>query len=120
LRRLLAIACIDAGGLRMAAFFEILQALTYLPFFAGVGILVDKSLQNPALTLELKYRYILWYALANLALWPLHAWFTVGAFTRAQLLARAALQCGFLGPFELRKKLTFDHNSFNLEIRLDP
>lgn len=85
------IVCVDAGGLRMAAFFQILQALTYLPFFAGVGILVDRILQNPALTLELKYRYILWYALANLALWPLHAWFTVGAFTRAQLLARAAI-----------------------------
>ncbi len=91
LRRLLAIVCVDSGQLRVAAFFQILQALTYLPFFAGVGILVDQILQNPALTLEERYRYIIYYAFANLALWPLHAWCTVSAFTRAQLLARAAI-----------------------------
>lgn len=91
LRRLLSLVCVNPAALRTAAFFQILQALTYLPFFAGVGILVDKILQNPALTLEERHHYIFYYALANLALWPLHAWCTVGAFTRAQLLARAAI-----------------------------
>ena len=91
LRRLLVIVCVDPRKLRVAAIFQILQAITYLPFFAGVGILVDQILQNPALTLEQRHRYIIWYALANLALWPLHAWCTVGAFSRAQLLARAAI-----------------------------
>lgn len=91
LRRLMAIVCVDPGALRGAAFFQILQALTYLPFFAGVGILVDQILQNPSLTIEQRHRYLIYYALANLALWPVHAWFTVGAFARAQLLARAAV-----------------------------
>jgi hypothetical protein len=66
--------------LGIAATLQILQPLTYLPFFAGVGILVDDILQNPALTTEQRYRYIVYYALANLALWPLHAWCTVNAF----------------------------------------
>lgn len=91
LQRLVAIVCVDRRALWGAAFFQFLQAFTYLPFFAGVGILVDDVLQNPALTLEQRHGYIIYYALANLALWPLHAWCTVRAFTRAQLLARAAI-----------------------------
>ncbi len=91
LRRLQAIVCVDPKKVRGAVFFQILQAVTYLPFFAGVGVLVDHILQNPDLTMEQRHRYIIYYALANLALWPVHAWCTVGAFARAQLLARAAV-----------------------------
>jgi len=91
LRRLLAIVCVDSGKLRGAVVFQFLQAVTYLPFFAGVGILVDDVLQNPALTLDQRHRYLIYYALANLALWPLHAWCTVSAFARAQTLARGAV-----------------------------
>jgi len=91
LRRLWDILRFESGGLGVAATFQILQPLTYLPFFAGVGILVDDILQNPALTTEQRYRYIVYYALANLALWPLHAWCTVNAFKHSQRLVRAAV-----------------------------
>ena len=91
LRRFWGILNLDQAVLRAAAIFQVLQALTYLPFFAGVGILVDKVLQNPALTNHQRYLYILYYALANLALWPLHAWCTVNAFAKTQTLVREAV-----------------------------
>jgi len=90
LRRLWVLVRFETSWLRMAAFFQAMQALSYLPFYAGVGILVDKILQNAALTTAEKHRYLLYYALANLALWPLHAWFTVKAFACSQRLVRAA------------------------------
>ena len=67
LRRLWDILRFESGGLGVAVAFQILQPLTYLPFFAGVGILVDDILQTPALTTEQRYRYIVYYALATLA-----------------------------------------------------
>lgn len=70
---------------------------------------MDQILQNPDLTIDQRHRYILWYALANLALWPLHALCTVGAFTRAQLLARAAvarMRCLLVDKLQL-KSLSF-------------
>ncbi len=90
LRRLWALVRFETSWLRVAAFFQVMQALSYLPFYAGVGILVDKILQNAALTTAEKHRYLIYYALANLALWPLHAWFTVKAFTCSQQLVRAS------------------------------
>jgi ABC-type multidrug transport system fused ATPase/permease subunit len=91
IHRFWSILCLDRGILRRATIFQILQALTYLPFFAGVGILLDKILQNQALTLHQKYFYIFLYALANLSLWPLHAWCTVRAFADTQHLVREAV-----------------------------
>lgn len=80
----------ETGLLGSAAIFQTLQALSYLPFYGGVGILVDDILQNAALTQPEKLRWIGVYALANLALWPLHAWFTVRAFAASQRLVRAS------------------------------
>ena len=91
LRRLWDIVRMGANELRGVAVLQVLQPLSYLPFYAGVGILVDDILQNQALTTEQRYRYIVCYALANLALWPIHAWCTVAAFTRSQRLVRAAV-----------------------------
>ncbi|MCS6243875.1 MAG: ABC transporter ATP-binding protein [Opitutus sp.] len=90
LQRLWTLIRFDDGLLRAAVVFQILQSLSYLPFYAGVGILVDHILQNTALTLEERIRWIGIYALANLALWPLHAWFTVKAFAFSQRLVRAS------------------------------
>jgi ABC-type multidrug transport system fused ATPase/permease subunit len=80
----------ETGLLRTAVIFQALQSLSYLPFYAGVGILVDKILQNDALTLPEKLKWIGVYAVANLALWPIHAFFTVRAFTCSQRLVRAS------------------------------
>jgi ATP-binding cassette, subfamily B, multidrug efflux pump len=90
LRRLWTLIRFETGLLRSAAILQSLQALSYLPFYAGVGILVDKILQNNALTQPEKLKWIGVYALANLALWPLHAWFTVRAFASSQRLVRAS------------------------------
>ncbi|MCS6242728.1 MAG: ABC transporter ATP-binding protein [Opitutus sp.] len=90
LQRLWTLIRFDDGLLRAAVVFQILQSLSYLPFYAGVGILVDHILQNTALTSEERIRWIGIYALANLALWPLHAWFTVKAFAFSQRLVRAS------------------------------
>jgi ABC-type multidrug transport system fused ATPase/permease subunit len=89
LRRLGRLANIERPLLVRAAVFQALQALSYLPFYAGIGIFVDKVLQNPALTPAQRYTGIGLYALANLALWPLHSWFTLRAFAYAQKFIRA-------------------------------
>ena len=90
LHRLWELIRFDTGLLRDAVVFQILQSLSYLPFYAGVGILVDRILQNTELTTQERVRWIGIYALANLALWPLHAWFTVKAFAFSQRLVRAS------------------------------
>ena len=91
MRRLWDIVHVETRDLKGAVLFQILQPLSYLPFYAGVGILVDDILQNKSASLEQRYWFILYYALANLALWPVHAWCTVGAFTRSQRLMRSAV-----------------------------
>jgi ABC-type multidrug transport system fused ATPase/permease subunit len=67
----------------------VLQSLSYIPFYAGVGILIDRILRNDALTLEQRYLWVGVYALANLLLWPVHSWFTVRAFALSQEIVRA-------------------------------
>ncbi len=73
------------------AVFQVLQSVTYIPFFAGLKILIDDILQNSALSFEQKIWYTVLYALANLALWPIHAWCTVRAFAYSQLLVRSTV-----------------------------
>lgn len=79
----------ESGLLRRAIILQIMQSLTYIPFYAGVGILIDSILQNDALTRDERYFWIGIYALANLLLWPVHSWFTVRAFARSQEIVRA-------------------------------
>jgi len=71
--------------------FQTLQALSYIPFFLAVGFFIDKILQNHALDAHQKMVWIGIYALANLAWWPVHAFFTVRAFANSQKLLRSAI-----------------------------
>lgn len=89
LRRLGQLIRFESGLLRRAVFLQTMQSLSYIPFYAGVGILIDRILRNEALAHDERVRWILVYALANLLLWPVHAWFTVRAFTRSQEIVRA-------------------------------
>jgi ATP-binding cassette subfamily B protein len=89
LRRLGQLIRFESGLLRRAVFLQAMQALSYIPFYAGVGILIDKILRNEALAHDERVRWIVVYALANLLLWPVHAWFTVRAFARSQEIVRA-------------------------------
>ena len=91
MRRFLGFLRFERGLIAKAAILQALQSLSYLPFFAGVGILVDKILQNPSLTPGQRQINILYYALANLALWPIHGWFTITAFTHTQQMVREAV-----------------------------
>ena len=72
-------------------FFQFWQTVSYIPFYAAVGIFIDKVLNNAAFTVEQKLKWIGVYALANLLLWPLHGWFTVRAFAETQRLVRSAV-----------------------------
>ena len=89
LRRLGQLIRFESGLLRRAIILQTMQSLTYIPFYAGVGILIDRILQNDALTRDERYFWIGIYALANLLLWPVHSWFTVRAFARSQEIVRA-------------------------------
>lgn len=90
IKRLWQLAHFEGNLLRKAVVFQILQSLSYLPFHAGVGILIDDVLRNTSLTDQERYQWIGVYALANLALWGPHAWFTVRAFKHSQMLVRSA------------------------------
>lgn len=91
LRKLLTLVLSDRRLVVESLVLQFLQAVTYLPFFAGVGLLIDRIVNNPSLTASQKAWGIVFYALANLALWPLHGWATVAAFARTQQLVRATV-----------------------------
>ncbi|HXX65873.1 MAG TPA: ABC transporter ATP-binding protein [Polyangiaceae bacterium] len=67
------------------AIFQALQAISHVPFTAGLGIFIDRIL--PAH----RAAYIAFYALANLALLPIHGMFTLAAYGTAQRLVRATI-----------------------------
>ena len=81
----------DKRTLWRGIFFQFWQSVSYIPFYAAVSLLIDKVLNNSALTVDQKLKWTVVYALATLLLWPLHAWFTVKAFAETQLLVRSAV-----------------------------
>lgn len=89
LRRLGQLIRFESGLLRRAIFLQAMQALSYIPFYAAVGLFIDSILRNESLTTEDRHFWIVIYALGNLALWPIHSWFTVRAFARSQEIVRA-------------------------------
>jgi len=90
LQRLWSLVRFESGLLKRVAFYQVLQSLSYLPFYACIGYLIDKILLNAALSTDEKVRRVGIYALANLVWWPVHAFFTVQAFAAGQLLVRTA------------------------------
>jgi ABC-type multidrug transport system fused ATPase/permease subunit len=79
----------ESGLLRKAAFLQAMQAISYIPFYGALSILIDRILRNDALTVEQKLFWTGMYALGNLMLWPIHAWFTVKAFACSQEIVRS-------------------------------
>ena len=67
------------------ALWQALQAISHIPFTAGLGYFIDRIL--PARRLD----YIAYYALANLALLPVHGAFALAAYMNAQRLVRATV-----------------------------
>lgn len=91
LARLWSLMKAEKQHLWRGVFFQFWQTVSYILFYAAVGIFIDRGLNNAALTVGQKLKWIGVYALANLLLWPLHGWFTVRAFAETQRLVRSAV-----------------------------
>jgi len=86
LQGLLRILISDRPLLYRTAFFQVLQALTFIPFTAGVGIFIDHVILK-----DRGWEWVLAYALINLAWWPVHMFFTVKAFAGSQMMVRTSV-----------------------------
>lgn len=91
MRRLWSLIVMDRRQVVLAVVFQTFQVLTFLPFTAGLKVLIDGIIKNDALEEQQKGWGIAAYLAANLVLWPIHAFFTVRAFAYAQLIVRAAV-----------------------------
>ena len=65
--------------------WQVLQAVSHIPFAAGLGFFIDRVLPTRRLD------FIGYYALANLALLPVHGAFALAAYVNAQRLVRATI-----------------------------
>ncbi|MBN8527575.1 MAG: ABC transporter ATP-binding protein [Planctomycetes bacterium] len=92
--RLLALLMSDRRTVWAMAIFQGLQAATYIPFQAAITYLIDHIIGGTfsGVPAELLTTHKMWlvaaWAGALLALWPLHAWCTVRAFSLSQRLIR--------------------------------
>jgi ATP-binding cassette, subfamily B, bacterial len=91
LLRLWRLCAADRALLARGAVLQSLQALTFIPFYAGVGWFVDLVLLNRELGAGQKLWGIAVYLVLNLLLWPIHALCTIGAFATTQRVVRAAV-----------------------------
>jgi len=76
---------VEPKVIAMGALWQALQAVSHIPFTAGLGYFIDRIL--PAHRLD----FIGYYALANLALLPVHGAFALAAYFNAQRLVRATV-----------------------------
>ncbi len=83
--RLWTLLRVERKLIALGALWQALQALSHIPFTAGLGYFIDRVL--PAHRLD----FIGYYALANLALLPVHGAFALAAYVNAQRLVRSAV-----------------------------
>ena len=90
LQRLLALVMAEKRQFTKATIWQVLQSLTALPFAAAVQVLFDQVIPYASNSANGKFAWwpIAAYALANIALWPIHAWASVQAYAHAGLLNR--------------------------------
>ncbi|MCD8483925.1 MAG: ABC transporter ATP-binding protein/permease [Verrucomicrobia bacterium] len=86
LSRLIAILLSDRKLALKAAFLQVMQAVTFIPFTAAVGWFVDE-----VILAERGWEWVLIYLLANLLWWPVHMYFTVRAFACTQMMVRTTV-----------------------------
>lgn len=91
LKRLWDLLRLEKRHLLRGIFFQFWQCISYIPFYAAVGIFIDQILSNPAVGVDKKLQWIGIYAFANVLLWPVHGYFTVKAFAETQLLVRSTV-----------------------------
>jgi len=94
LRRLTALLLVDRRDAMTTGVFQAMQAISYVPFTAAITYLIDHII-TPALPGGTAHgdtahtlRLIAIWAGCLLAMWPVHAWFTVKAFERSQRITR--------------------------------
>jgi ABC-type multidrug transport system fused ATPase/permease subunit len=85
LYRLWTLLRVDPKVIAWGGVWQVLQAVSHIPFAAGLGYLIDRILPTRRLDL------IGCYALANLALLPVHGAFALAAYVSAQRLVRATI-----------------------------
>src|SRR5882672_11247022 len=85
LYRLWMLLRVEPKIIALGALWQALQAFSHIPFTAGLGYFIDRIL--PAHRLD----FIGYYALANLALLPIHGGFALAAYASAQRLVRATV-----------------------------
>lgn len=93
LKRLLALVFTERRQFIKATIWQVLQSLTALPFAAAVQILFDRVIPYAADPANGPFAWwvIAAYALANIVLWPVHAWASVQAYAYAGLLNRISV-----------------------------
>jgi len=91
LGRLWRLCSADPRQLSRGAVLQALQALTFMPFYAGVGWFVDLVLLNERLSGTEKLWGIAAFLLLNVLLWPIHAVCTIGSYATTQRVVRAAI-----------------------------
>jgi len=91
LGRLWSLVRVKRRPLFAAALCQALQALSFLPFYAGLGWFIDHVLRADALSVETRLVRTGIFLLGNLALWPVHMALTVRAFALTQTLVRTAV-----------------------------
>jgi ABC-type multidrug transport system fused ATPase/permease subunit len=89
IRRLLALLLVDRRTAILAGIFQVLQAVSYIPLHASIQWLIDHAVTPTGLAWEQRLWLIGGWALALLAIWPIHAWCTVTAFRHSQVLVRS-------------------------------
>jgi ABC-type multidrug transport system fused ATPase/permease subunit len=90
-RRLWSLVAVERPLLSWMAFHQSIQAISFIPFTAGIGWLVDHIINNNALDLQAKTWWIVAYFIGNLIWWPIHGWFTIRAFTYQQRIVRSSV-----------------------------
>jgi ATP-binding cassette subfamily B protein len=85
LQRLWTLLRVERRPLMAGVILQALQAISHIPFTAGIGLFIDEILPTRRTDL------IVYYALANLVLLPIHGAFTMGAYANGQKLIRATV-----------------------------
>jgi len=91
LARLWSLIRAERRALWGAAIFQALQALSFLPFYAGLGWFIDHVLREEGQSVRVRLVRMGIFLLGNLALWPVHIACTVRAFALTQTLVRSAV-----------------------------
>jgi ABC-type multidrug transport system fused ATPase/permease subunit len=107
LRRLWSLLAVERRNLGWMGFHQFWQSVTFIPFTAAIGLLVDYVINGASLpaakqatatgayfahlTIDERGWWLVAFLVGNIVWWPIHGWFTVTAFKHQQLVIRASV-----------------------------